>query len=78
VKGDSRKGATRKAKAESVGIGDIVTDVVSAVEREGAVPRAVVTAGVSRKQQLIILDALVGAGLELGAKFVRRPLDTQL
>jgi hypothetical protein len=57
---------------------EIVTELVAAVEREGAVPRAAVTKRAPRKQLLVIFDALVGAGLELGAKFVRRPLDAQL
>jgi hypothetical protein len=74
----SRGGGTRKAKAEPIGIAEMVAELVATVEREGAVPRATVTRRAPRKQLLVIFDALVGAGLELGAKFVRRPLEAQL
>ncbi len=70
--------AVRRAKTEPIGTAEIVTELVSAVERDGAVPRSAVTRKASREQLLVIFDALVGAGLEVGAKFVRRPLETQL
>jgi hypothetical protein len=70
--------AKPKAQATPDSMDEVIADMVAAVERDGAVPKTAVTKRAQRTQLLIVFDALVNAGLELGAKFVRRPLEMQL
>src|SRR5690349_17409724 len=58
--------------------GDIAAALIAAVERDGAIARTEVAKRAARSQVLEVFDALTSAGLEVSAKFVRRPLEAQI
>lgn len=67
-----------KSKLTPIATAEVAAGLVSAVGRDGAILKTEVTRRSSRTQVLDVFDALVRAGLEVSARFVRRPLETQI
>ena len=78
--GDPRAARHRQAKSKltPIATAEIAAGLVSAVQRDGAILKTEITRRSSRTQVLDVFDALVRAGLEVSARFVRRPLETQI
>jgi hypothetical protein len=78
--GGSRTAGRRKPRSEvkSIPTAEIAAGLISAIQRDGAILKTEVAKRSSRTQLLEVFDALVRAGFEISARFVRRALETQL
>jgi hypothetical protein len=75
-----KRAARRGAKPEKLvsSMAEIAAALVALVEREGAVAKTEVAKHAGRERSLEVFDALGAAGLEIGARSIRRPLEEQL
>lgn len=74
-----RSPARRTARgADGVDTAEVARAIVAAIARDGAIARSAVARMQKGDGQLALFDALSDAGLEIGARFVRTPLEAQL
>lgn len=79
MQNERKVGRARPSKSVAApSSGEVAAGVVSDVRRDGAVAKSVVTKRAGRANVLAVFDALTNAGLEIGARHVREPLEGQL